>query len=154
MRGLNFFNNPDIARWKERCAEQRKIAETYPAFDKRMVTVEEYRWTLGPWTIMFMLEIWDKPVWRASVSIQEQIAYETVELENKAKIEVPQDALLAVSSWVPEHFEQARFILGEVFGPILRPGDDHQKALEFQGLMCLQWIIPFEGEKTWLKRQN
>ena len=151
--GLNFSDRHDISRWRERCAEQRKIAEEYPAFDKRMVTVEEYQWNLGPWRIIFCLEIWSAPRWNASVSIQEEVAHETVELGNGQKAEIPQDAMLMLSSWSPEHFEQAKFILGEVFGPILRPGDDHQKALEFHGLNALHWIVPYEGERPWIRKQ-
>lgn len=151
--GLDFLDGGDIANWKQMAEDHRKIAEEYPAFSRAMVNVEDYWFKLGPWRIGFMLEIWSAPMWVGSASIQEQIAFETVEMENGQKIEVPQDALLAVSSWTPEHFEQARFILGEVFGPILRPADDHQPALEFRGLMTMQWRVPFEGEKTWIRRQ-
>lgn len=148
---LDFLDGLDLSRWKQMCAEHRLIAERWPAYDRAMVTVEDYWFKLGPWRIGFCLEIWAKPMWVGSTSIQEQIGYETVELTNKQKIEVPQDALLSISSWTPEHFEQARFILGETFGPILRPNDPHQAALEFSGLMTFQWRVPFQGEPTWRK---
>jgi len=151
---LDFVARWDIANWKRMCADHRAIAERWPAYDKRMVGVEDYWFKLGPWRICFMLEIWDKPLWVGSVSIQEQIGYESVGLENGGRIEVPQDAMLAISSWVPEHFEQARFILGELFGPILRPGDDHQPAMEFQGLMTFQHRVPYEGPHFWKTKQH
>ncbi len=149
---LDFLDKHDLGNWRQMCADHRAIAERWPAYDRRMVSVEDYWFKLGPWRIGFCLEIWNKPIWVGSVSIQEQIGYETVELNNKARIEVPQDALLSISSWVPEHFEQARFILGELFGPILRPNDPHQAALEFSGLMTFQWRVPYEGDKRWLKK--
>lgn len=149
---LDFVAQWDLSNWKKMAEDHRRIAATYPAFDRQMVScVEDYYFKLGPWRVGFMLEVWSKPVWVGSTSIQEQIGYETVELNNKQKIEVPQDALLSITSWTPEHFEQARFILAGVFGPILRPGDDHQPALEYRGLMTFQWRVPFEGEKHWLK---
>lgn len=151
---LDFWDSRDLSSWKKMAEDHRSIARRWPAYDKRMCMVEDYWFKLGPWRVCFLLEIWDKPLWVGSISIQEQIGYETVELENKQKIEVPQDALLAVSSWSPEHFEQARFILGEVFGNILRPGDQHQPALEFRGLMTFEWRVPYEGVKFWLKHQN
>jgi hypothetical protein len=154
VSNLDFQDKADIATWRERAAEHRAIAEKWPAYDKRMVTVTDYRFELGPWHVTFILEIWKEPVWVGSVSIQEQIGFETIKIQHGHKIEIPKEALLAISSWSPEHFEQARFILGEVFGPILRPGDDHQPALEFKGLMTLQWRVPYEGEKPWRKNQN
>lgn len=151
---LDFADRADIRRWKKTCEDHRKIAERWPAYDRRMINVEEYKMELGPWRLVFCLEIWNKPMWHGSASIQEQIAYETVTGPSGEKLEVPQDALLAISSWVPEHYEQARFILAEMFGPILRSGDKHQPAQEFIGLFTLQWRVPYEGEPKWKNRQN
>lgn len=151
---LNFRSKRDLSTWKDKCAEQRKIAKQWPAYDKRMITCEEYQFAIGPWHLVFCLEIFSKPAWVGSASIQEEVAYETVTGAHGEKFEVPQDALLAVSSWHSEHFEQARFILAEVFGDILRPGDKHQPALEKRGLMTLQWVVPYEGERFWLKNMN
>jgi len=148
---LNFSNRADIKRWKHKCEEQRRIALKWPAFDKRMLTCEEYHFSIGPWQLVFCLEIFDKPMWVGSASIQEQIAYETYTGEHGERFEVPQDALLSVSSWVPEHFEQARYILAEVFGDILRPGDKFQPAKETEGLFTFQWRVPYEGEHFWKK---
>jgi hypothetical protein len=156
---LNFYNDADIATWKERCADQRKIAEEYPAYDPRMALVEEYQFNIGPWRLVFYLEVWGKkPMWHGGASIQEQVAYETVTITEGmyagTKMEVPQDALLAVSSWMPEHFEQARYILAEVFGPILKPGDKFQPAEETRGLFTLQWRTPYRGKRNWQEKQH
>ena len=156
---LNFVAKWDLDNWRERVESQRKIALQWPAYDKRMSAVEEYGFKLGPWSLRLVLEIWKKPyVWHASAAIFEQVAYETVAFDQGpmkgAKVEVPQDALLAVSSWVPEHVEQARFILGEVLGPILRPGDEHQRAEEFFGLWAMHHRVRYEGEEVWRKQQH
>lgn len=155
MDNLNFIAKWDIETFKAKCADQRKIAQRYPAYDRRMGTVQEFHWRLGPWSLMFMLEVWKKPYhWHGSAAIMEQIGYETVTGTLGMKYEVPQDALLATKEWIDEHYEQARFILGEVFGDILRPGDKHQPATEYIGLTAMHWLVPYEGKKTWLTHQN
>jgi hypothetical protein len=155
MRGLNFWDQKDIGKWKERCAEQRKIAETYPAYDLRMSSVDEYGWTLGPWSLRLVLEIWQKPfMWHASAAIVEQIGYESVTLNSRQKVELPQDALLSVSAWVPEHYEQARFVLAEMLGPALRPNDDSQRAEEYLGLWAMHHRVKYEGDRPWRKLQH
>lgn len=156
---LNFYNGADIAKWKEQCADQRKVAETYPAYDARMSSVDEFGWKLGPWSLRLVLEIWQKPfLWHASAAIFEHIAYETVTIDQGlykgAKVEVPQDALLALSSWHEEHHEQARFVLNEILGPILRPGDKHQPAEEFDGLWAKHVRTVYTGSRPWLKGQH
>ena len=148
MSNLDFADRYDIRRFKKRCEDQRRIAEKWPAYDPRMGMVEEYRWRLGPWAVCFMLETWKRPTWHGSAAILEEIAQQTVVPSKwgSALVEIPQDALLATASWVPEHYEQARFILAEVFGPILRPGDDQQEALETVGLWGLHWHLKYEGK--------
>lgn len=156
---LNFVAKWDIANWRQKCEEQRKVALQWPAYDPRMSAVEEYGWKIGPWSVRLCLEIWKKPyVWHASAAIFEHIAYETVAFDKGpmagAKVEVPQDALLAVSSWVEEHHEQARFLMGEMLGPYLTPGDKHQPAQEFDGLWCKHWSVRYDGPETWKRNQN
>ena len=151
---LDFADRLDIDTFKAKCRDQREIARRWPAYDPRMVGVEEFGWRLGPWSLRFALEIWGEPRWHGSAAVLEEIGSETLDIGNGAKVDVPQDALLAVSSWSPEHFEQARFILAETFGPILRPHDKFQPALETMGLWCMHWQIPYEGARFWKKQQN
>ena len=152
MSDLSFVDQWDIARFKKKCVDQRRIAEQWPAYDRNMALVDEYRWRLGPWALSFMLEVWAEPVWHGSAAILETIGYTTV--DPKWRTEIPQDALLSINSWVPEHFEQARFILAEIFGPILKPGDQHQPALETKGVMALHWHVKYEGNRPWRKYQS
>ena len=150
---LDFVARWDLDRFKKKCEDQRKLAEKWPAYDKRMAFVEDYRWQMGPWALAFMLETWGKePVWHGSAAVVELVGHTTV--DHKLRMEVPQEALLATTSWDPEHFRQARYILAEVFGPILRPGDKHQPALETKALWALHHHVKHEGERTWLKLQH
>lgn len=162
---LNFADQYDVANWKAKCEEQRRIAQRWPAYDPRMSTVEDYGWKLGPWSLRLVLEVWKSRrnelgnyVWHGSVACIDQIGYETVTINEGmhkgTKFEIPQDALLAVKSWEPEHFQQARYILAEMFGPILRPGDDHQQAVETLGLFTMQWRVKYEGPETWKQQQH
>lgn len=156
---LNFHNRADFKRWKKQCEEQRRIAQKWPAYNPRMGNVEEYGWRLGPWSVRLTLEIWRKPyVWHCSAAIFEQVALETVVFDNGpmagAKVEVPQDALLMMSSWHYEHYEQARYIMGEALGPELKPGDNHQPAMEFRGNCALHWLVKYEGPETWRNAQH
>jgi hypothetical protein len=152
---LNFANKFDVARFKAKCEDQRRIATKWPAYDARMAGVDVFGWLLGPWSLRFMLEVWQKPfVWHGSAAILEQIGYTTETGKLGMKYEVPQDAMLSTSSWVEEHKEQARFILAEIFGEILRPNDKFQPANETIGLLCMHWHVLYEGKKYWLSRQN
>jgi len=147
VSNLDFSDRPDIRRFKRKCEEQRKLAERYPAYDSRMGMVEEYGWRLGPWSLRFCLETWKRPVWHGSAAIFEEVGAETVVPSKWGSqvVEIPQDALLATTSWVPEHYQQARFILAQIFGPILRPGDQQQGALETVALWGLHWHVKHEG---------
>jgi hypothetical protein len=147
---LNFVAKWDIQAFKAKCADQRKIALEWPAFDRRMGACEEFHWTMGPWSLTFCLEIWrDKPTWHGSAAVVEEIGYETVTGNLGMKYEVPKDALLSTSSWTNVHKEQARFVLAEVFGDILRPGDKFQPANEVLGLWAMHHLVPYQGEPVW-----
>lgn len=151
---LNFNGRADIRRWKEKCAEQRKIALKWPAYDPHMENCEEYRWKLGPWSLNLTLGIYRKPyLWHASAAIFEQVAYETVPTE-RGNIEVPQDALLSRTSWHKEHVEQADFILNEILGDLIRANDNSQQVLIYDGLWCRHLMLKYDGEETWKKNLN
>jgi hypothetical protein len=156
---LNFSNKYDIATWKEKCAEQRKIALMYPAYDLRMSGVEEYGWTIGPWSVRLVLEVWKKPyLWHASAAIIEHIGYETVTVNDGlyrgSHLEVPQDALLSIASWHLEHHEQSRFLMAEMLGEYLKAGDKHQPAEERDGLWCKHWRLRYDGPKVRQEKQH
>ena len=153
-QNLNFANVRDITTWKERCAEQRKIALEWPAFDPQMSSIEEYGWKLGPWSLRLVLEIWKKPyMWHGSAAVIEHIGYEMVDT-NVGKIGVPQDALLSRTSWHPEHEQQADFLLNGMFGGLIRANDKSQQILVFDGLWGRHIKFRYEGAETWKKKQN
>lgn len=150
---LSFLDKYDLARFMTICEDMRKVAGTWPAFDEAMKFVEDYRRKIGPWIITFYLKIWDdKPMWVGKANVIEQVGWRTEEGDMGVKFEVPQDGFLMLESWEPEHFDQARYILSSVFGPILRPGDEHQPAAETKGPFCLWWEVPYEGDMSkWRK---
>ncbi len=156
---LNFSDKYDLEKWQLRCAEQRAVAQQWPAYDRRMSSVDEYGFKIGPWSLRLVLEIWRKPyIWHSSAAIFEQIGYESVNIDKGfyagSKVEVPQDALLAVTSWVPEHFEQARYLMAEALGPELKAGDKFQAAEEHQGLWALHWNVKYQGPERWKRKQH
>lgn len=151
---LNFSGDWDVQTFKAKCEDQRKIANRWPAYDPRMGTVEEYQWFMGPWHLTFMLETWTKrPMWHGSAACIVQVGTRTVKM-GKFKVEEPRDDFLDIRRWEPEHYEQARFILAEVFGPIIRPNDDNQRVQERTGAWGLHHYVLYEGPKFWLKHQN
>lgn len=156
---LNFHGRADRRRFERICEDQRRIALRYPAYDRRMSGVEEYGTKIGPWSLRLLLETWTKPYWwHASAACFHQVGYETVPFDlgplAGARVEVPQDALIAVQSWEPEHYEQARYIMAQLLGPYLKPGDKFQPAEERRGLWALHWKVRFEGPETWKNQQN
>ena len=119
-----------------------------------MSGVEEYHWRVGPWGLGFMLETWERkpleddplppgPLWHGDVMIREETDYRTIDVHRR--IEVPQFHLLSIQEWEPTHYEQAKFLLAEMFGPILRSGDQHQGALQILGSTAMHWYVRHEG---------
>lgn len=148
---LNFHNRADIRRWQRICEEQREIALKWPAFDPGMIGVEEYRFILGPWRLCMLLEIWQKPyLWHTTACCVHQVGFQTVGL----KLEVPEDRLIGIREWLPEHFEQARFLMAHMLGPYLRSGDKFQQVQESQDPIELHWRLRYEGPETWKNQQN
>lgn len=159
MSSLDFVARWDIEAFKAKCSDQREVAKRWPAYDRRMGLCEEYGWQLGPWLLTFCLEVWrPQAVWHGSAAVTEEI-WQTVigktatrgPISKPIKYEVPVRALLDSKDWILEHKEQARFILAEVFGDILRPGDAHQPATEIMGPWTMHWYIPHDGPKFWQK---
>ena len=150
---LNFHDRADIAKWREKCADQLKIAQTYPCYDVRMCEVEQFGFKIGPWSLRLTLEIFEKPyMWHGSAAVIEQIGYETVH-SKMGDLGIPQDALLSRSSWHPEHEQQADFLLNGMFGDLIRAGDNSQQILVFDGLWGRHIKFRYEGAETWKKRQ-
>lgn len=114
---------------------------------------------LGPWRAIFLLATYlPKSEWQGSVSLLEQVGYKRVIIpDGKFKggwFDRPDDEYLPLKQWEREHWEQARFILAELFGDIIRPGDNSQRAVEVDSENVLAWRVPYEGEPKWLSTQN
>lgn len=146
MSDLSFSAQWDLETFKNQCELQRSIAAASPIVTKQRNRLGKYRWRLGPWRLCFVLETWVDPLWHGSVYVYEEVGYKTV--DHKLRLEMPEDKALFTDDWTPRHFEQARFLLAEMFGPIIRPGKD-QQVLESVALLGLHWHTRFEGSGTW-----
>lgn len=156
---LSFWDRADRRRWKVACEDARRIAKQWPAYHPRMIMVEEYQRRLGPWRTIFCLETYlPRPCWTGSASILEQVAERRIVIPSGrlkgGYFDAPDDDYLMVKQWEPQHFEQARFLLAELFGELIRPGDNNQRCEESQSDHLLVWRVPFEGPKYWMERQN
>ena len=142
MSNLDFIAQWDIDEFKTRCVTQREFAERHPAYTKTMWRDRNYHWSVGGWGCCFMLETWGEvPLWHGSVSILED-NYQTIDC--KLRLEVPRARLLPTCDWDRDHFDQARFLLAEMFGPIIRPNDNSQRAMDTTGLYGLHWTVDYD----------
>ena len=158
---LNFLDRADRRRWQRMCQDARNIAREYPAYDYRMMMCEEYARQLGPWYTIFALETFlKKPCWVGSASILEQVGERRIVIPDGPLkggfYDAPKDEYLTIAQWEPEHFEQARFLLAELFGELIRPGDDSQRCEEtaLPQMHTMIWQVPYEGPKYWQERQH
>lgn len=124
--------------WRQVCKAQRQMAQAFPCYVPLMVFEDRFQWQYTDrWVIKFVLETWCAPArWHGSIVLFEDVP----NTENQYGL--PQKAHLPPSQWTPEHFQEARALLADVFGPILRPGDNSQKALDYTGPDCLHWVVP------------
>jgi hypothetical protein len=139
---LDFVADWDLDAFKKDCENHRVLAKFSPVVDKNMVLWPEYHWRLGRWHLAFMKEVWRRPVWHGSVTVFDEVGHRLVDV--KRRLEVPHDEWLTTTDWEPKHLDQARFLLAQMFGPILRPNDKHQPALETRAFKALHWHIPVD----------
>lgn len=138
MSNLDFIAGWDIGEFKRQCIAHREVARRFPAYDKEMATLDDYHWILGDWSLSFLLETWAKPVWHGSVAVLD-VPYK---VNTIIRVDLPAPQPLWTKDWDEDHFKQARFLLAEMFGPILRPGDKSQHATDTVGPMALHWHVP------------
>lgn len=136
------LNTAEIAEWKETCKRQRDIARCNPCTDPRMVPLDDFGVRLGPWALRLTLDAFLKPpMWHGSVSLFKKIGDETVYGPDGVPIfEVPQEGLLAVESWSREDYDEARELLGNLFGSLINHAD--QRVIEgyTPNGMVLNWM--------------
>ena len=56
---------------------------------------------------------------------------------------VPKPRILFTRDWDRDHKAQARFLLAEMFGPILKPGDKYQQADETLDDLEMHWTVSY-----------
>lgn len=154
-QNLSFHNRADIKRWRDICAEQRRVALRWPAYDPRMSSIEEYGFRLGPWSLRLVLEIWKKPyLWHASAACIHHIGYETFHGERGETFEIPKDELIERAKWLPEHVEQADFLLNGIIGDLIRAEDNSQQVSIYDALYARHLTLKYEGEELWRTKQH
>lgn len=136
------LDTAELAKWKETCKRQRDIARRNPAYDPRMLLLQDYCMRLGPWSLQLTLDTYLKPpMWHGSISLIKQIGDELVYGTDGVPIfEVPKEGILAVDDWTQEDYSEARDLLGDLFGPLINHAD--QKVIEGRnpGGAVLQWL--------------
>lgn len=123
--------------WKAKCQQQRTIARFAPCYTPVACLDPCYRWSReGRWHLSLTLETWcAPPVWHATAALLEDLKHSDNEWG------MPEQGLLATQVWDTEQQEQARHLLADAMGEILRPNDESQQAEEIKGLFCLHWRI-------------
>ncbi len=136
------LNAKEIAEWKETCKRQRDIARRNPAYDPRMVLLEDFSVRLGPWALRLTLDAFMKPpMWHASISLIKQIGDELVYGADGVPIfEVPKEGVLAIDDWTQEDYSEARDLLGDLMGALINHPD--QRVIEgyVPGGMAMNWM--------------
>lgn len=139
------WNEHDREVWPKLCERLRAIARQNPSMSPDDALRTQHSQKVGPYNIWFSLELWPRtPVWHGSVSILEKIGEQDVKLAlggEESVVQVPEEGILSVSHWTEQHYQAARDLLGDVFGPILRPRDDSQQVLEQKGNFGLHWVL-------------
>lgn len=142
MQGFE-FQPGDAEALRELCLKARKAAKNNPCYRPIDVGDERLEFRFGNWFARCSIDKFspDKaPTWHGSVSILEEVGEQDVQLESGIIIKVPQDAMLATESWTAEHFKQARYLLGELLGPVIL--EEGQQVVEHTGLFALHYITP------------
>ncbi len=128
---------PPEQQWKAECAQHRIIAQLAPCYTPIACVHPRYRWSWGErWHLTLTLETWsDPPVWHTTAALLEDL------IGSENEWGMPEQGLLATQAWDVTQWEEARHLLADALGEILRPNDDSQEAEEIKGLFGLHWRI-------------
>lgn len=140
MQGFEFAPG-DTEALRELCTKARKAAKNNPCYRPMDIGDERLEFRFGNWFVRCSIDKFSPgkaPTWHGSVSILEEVGEQSVQLESGIIIKVPQDAMLASESWTDDHKKQARFLLGELLGPVILT--ESQQVVEHLGLFALHWI--------------
>lgn len=132
--------------WRDACQRQRIIARTCLCADAAQSLDPQYtvrhHMEDQEWAVGLTLELINfQPVWHGWVSVLQDLPMQ------RGTWGAPERRYLPTHLWQREHFDNARDLLGDVFGPLIRPKDDQQEAHESKGNTSLHWLIPFDAEQ-------
>jgi len=160
MSNLDFIADWDVEAFKADCIAHRLLADAWPVTDTRMVQNRDYHWKVGRWRLTFMQDAWPEVVskwksgvWHGSASVYDEVGHRTLIEVKKQRIEAPYDKWLSTDEWEPHHFDEARFLLATMFGPIIRPKDNSQRAVETRAFKALHWQVPVDGGQLWTEKK-
>lgn len=138
------FQSGDADKLKELCNSARKAAKSHPCLTPIDVGDERFEFRFGSWFCRICVDAFKKPrTWHASASVLEVVGEQPQQLASGIIVNLPQEAMLATESWKPEHFKQARYLLGELFAPLIV--GEKQVVHEQTGLFALHYITEYRG---------
>lgn len=132
------------AEFERRCARQRERAREFPCWHIGQSLQEAYKFHLGPWNFVLTLDRYIKPVaWHGTVSLLEDLGEERItDEQGRYLFDAPRVGMQEAKKWDNETYQNARDLLGLVFGPIIRTDT---KIFENRLGFAMHWLIPFDG---------
>src|SRR5260221_10131616 len=134
--------------WQNLCSQKREFALTHPLRHEKLIVLPEFHFTQRSfhlpyveWHIRFGLHGWAQPkYWEASITL----VTDYPDTENK--FGEPDKGTPFFINWEPEQKKEARLMLNDVFGDIIRYADDNQRVFVFEGSTHLLLRVIFEPQ--------
>lgn len=133
------FQPGDADALKALCLKARKLAKNNPCFTPDDCGDPKFRFRFGSWSLCCTWEalVPGPRVWHGSAAVLAEIGTQPAMMPSGLIVQVPQEALLANESWEKEHKDQAKFLLGELLGPVIIKDD--QTVNVISGLFSEHW---------------
>lgn len=128
--------------WLETCQRQRLVARAAPCLTNGDKQLPQYYFrhldTDREWSLSMTLEVSTSGlVWHGCASVLQDVP-------TGGPFAAVEQRLLPLQLWTKEHFTDARAILADLFGELIRPNDNSQEAHELRAWVVLHWFIPYD----------
>ena len=135
------------AAWLRKCEQQRKIAQTALCTHPKLAYLPCYRWQQVSfenqhklWSFCLVLETFTRPYqWHVSISVIADIP------STENEFGLPEQGSPFTEHWSDDDRKEAREMISEVLGSLLRHSDDSQIVMVQQGLSALHFMVAYEG---------
>lgn len=135
--------------WIEGCKKRREWVLTHPLQHPRMIVLPQYLFKQKSfhlpyveWHVRFGLHTWARPpFWEASITM----ITDYPDTENKFGL--PDEGTPFFINWTHDQKKEARNMLNDVFGPIIRHADDTQRLYVTEGSTHLLIKCLYEKDK-------